>query len=98
LDHKICPKAIDPNFQTNQKESNLAHKENLTKSGQTKGETSSEISIDIVAVDDLHGVTVERLKISIGDPENVMCLIFCRSSVGYPRTPTLLKKLHYFSL
>jgi len=33
--HKICPKAIDPNFQTNQKESNLAHEEKQSKSGQT---------------------------------------------------------------
>ena len=24
-------------------------------------------------------------------------MIFCRSSVGYPRTPTFLKKFHYFS-
>jgi len=58
--HKICPKAIDPNFQTNQKESNLTHEEKQSKSGQTIGETSLEISIDIVAENDRHGVIVNN--------------------------------------
>ena len=58
--YKICPKAINPNFQTNQKESNLAHEKKQSKSGQTIGKTSSEISIDIIAKNDRHDVIINN--------------------------------------